>query len=450
MAGHGLGGADQEFVALRLFAEDVFDGLGLEGVADGGGGGVGVDVVDLVGGDAGDAEGGVHGATAAIAFGSHAGHVVGVAAHAAGLGELELLENEDAGAFAADEAVAILVKGAAGVGGVVVAGGEGLHGSEAADRERRDGSLGATGDHGVGVAALDDAEGVADGVRGTGAGGGGGLVGTLGAVLDGDVAGGEVNDGRGDEEGRDLARAAVEHVGVLALDDVETADAGTDVDADGLGVLWRDLEAGVLHGLLCGGHGEVDEAAHLAGLLLLHEGVHVEVLDFGGDTDRVTGEIESGDLSHATLSDEQALPYLRCGVAHPAEEPHARYNDSTMLHCLLALLVLLDVLGRVLDGLDFLRILVGDLDIEGLLELHHELDDVERVGTEIFLEACAGSDFGFIHLKLLDNNLLNLLINCCHRTISYEVLGWARTRGSGQSYPIDCPSVKAYRRDWTV
>jgi hypothetical protein len=28
---------------------------------------------------------------------------------------------------------------------------------------------------------------------------------------------------------------------------------------------------------------------------------------------------------------------------------------------------------------------------------------------------------------LLDNNLLNLLINCCHRTISYEVLGWART-----------------------
>ena len=85
-----------------------------------------------------------HGAEAAFAFGGHAGHVEGVGGHAvaddlgedlcaAGLGELELFEDEDAGAFADDEAVAVLVEGAAGVGGVVVAGGEGLHGGEAAD-----------------------------------------------------------------------------------------------------------------------------------------------------------------------------------------------------------------------------------------------------------------------------------------------------------------------------
>src|ERR1700679_1277893 len=95
---------------------------------------------------------------------------------------------------------------------------------------------------------------------------------------------------------------------------------------------------------------------------------------------------------------------------------------------LLSLLVLLDVLGRVLDGLDLLRVLIRDLDVEGFFELHHELDDVERVGAEVFLEAGAGGDFGFIHLKLLDNNLLNLLINCCHLAISYEVLGWARDK----------------------
>ena len=86
----------------------------------------------------------VHGAVAAFAFGGHAGHVEGVGGHAvaddlgedlraAGFGELELFEDEDAGAFADDEAVAVLVEGAAGVGGVVVAGGEGLHGGEPAD-----------------------------------------------------------------------------------------------------------------------------------------------------------------------------------------------------------------------------------------------------------------------------------------------------------------------------
>ena len=155
--------------------------------------------------------------------------------------------------------------------GVVVAGGEGLHGGESTDAHGGDGGFGATGDHGVGIAALDDAEGVADGVRGGGAGGRGGLVGAACVVLDGDVAGGEVDDGAGDEEGRDLAWAAVQHGGVLALDDVEAADAGADVDAEAVAIGLVDDEAGVRHGLCRGGEREVDEAAHLAGLFLFDE-----------------------------------------------------------------------------------------------------------------------------------------------------------------------------------
>ncbi|MCU1249468.1 MAG: uncharacterized protein JWQ49_2497 [Edaphobacter sp.] len=221
---------------------------------------MGVEVVDLFGGDAGDFESVLHGAVAAFALGGHAGHVEGVGGEAvaddfgedlcsAGFGELELFEDENACAFADDEAVAILVPGAAGVGGVVVARGEGAHGGEACYSERSDGGLGATGDHGVGVAALDEAEGVSDGVGGGGAGGCGGLVGAARAVFDGDVAGGEVDDGTGDEEGRDLAGAAVEQIDVLAFDDVEAADAGADVDADAIAIFVGDLEAGVCHGL---------------------------------------------------------------------------------------------------------------------------------------------------------------------------------------------------------
>ncbi len=250
----------------------------------------------------------------------------------AGLGELQLLEDQDAGAFTAHKAVAILVEGAAGVGGVVVTGGESLHGGESADRKWSNGSFGAARDHGVGIAALDDAEGVANAVRRAGAGGGGGLVRSLGAVLDGHMPGGKVDDRGGNEEGRNLAWAAGEHGRVFALDDVEAAYAGADVHADVLGSLIGDFEAGVLHGLLRGSHGEVDETAHLAGLLLLHKGMRIEVFDFGGNADRVTGEIECSDLSHATLAGEQAFPNLRSGIPHPAKEAHARYNDTTMRH----------------------------------------------------------------------------------------------------------------------
>ncbi len=149
---------------------------------------MGVEVVDLIGLDACDPEGVLHGAIAAFSFGSHAGHVEGVGGEtvaddfgedlcAAGFGELKLFEDEDACAFADDEAVTILVEGTGGVLGVVVAGGECAHGSEACDSEGSDRGLGAACDHGVGVAALDEAEGVADGVSGGGAGGGGSFVG---------------------------------------------------------------------------------------------------------------------------------------------------------------------------------------------------------------------------------------------------------------------------------
>ena len=43
----------------------------------------------------------------------------------------------------------------------------------------------------------------------------------------------------------------------------------------------------------------------------------------------------------------------------------------------------LDVLDGLPDGLDLLGLFVGDGDIELLLELHDELDGVERVGSEV-------------------------------------------------------------------
>ena len=81
----------------------------------------------------------------------------------------------------------------------------------------------------------------------------------------------------------------------------------------------------------CGGHGEVDEAAHLAGLFFIDEDVGVEVLDLGGKADGVACEIVGGDLRHATLARDQAFPDLRRSVAYTADKAHARNDDTTLL-----------------------------------------------------------------------------------------------------------------------
>src|SRR4051794_778516 len=62
---------------------------------------------------------------------------------------------------------------------------------------------------------------------------------------------------------------------------------------------------------------------------------------------------------------------------------------------------------RVSDRRDALEVVFGDFDVEALFETHHELDEVEAVGVEIFLESG-----GFGHARRLDaqylgGNLLN-------------------------------------------
>src|SRR3954470_19895379 len=76
---------------------------------------------------------------------------------------------------------------------------------------------------------------------------------------------------------------------------------------------------------------------------------------------------------------------------------------------LLALGVRLDVLDRFLDARDLLGVLVRDLDPELLLEGHHELDGVERVGPEIVDERRVRRHFFFVHAELLHDDALDFV-----------------------------------------
>ena len=242
-------------------------------------------------------------------------HVVGVGGHtvaddfrqdgsAAAAGMLEFFENQDAGAFAHDEAVAILVPGTAGASGVVVARGKCAHGGESANAHGSDGGLGASGNHHVGIAMLDDAERIADGVGAGCASRGRRFIRALGPESHGNVPGGEVDDGGGNKKRRDLARSAFEERRVFALDHVESADARADMHADVFGVFGGDLELRHLHCFIGSRDGEVDEAAHLLHFFFLDETEGVEVADLGGNLAGECGSVEPGDTVDAALARE--------------------------------------------------------------------------------------------------------------------------------------------------
>ena len=154
---------------VGALAEDALDRGRLGGVVGRRRGAVGVDVVDVVRRQAGVVERQADGALGAFAVDAGRDDVVGVRAGAvagelgedagaAALGVLQRLEDEDAGALGADEAVAVGVEGTAGLRRVVGAGREGAHDVEAGEAQLADAGLAAAGDHDVGAAEADDVE----------------------------------------------------------------------------------------------------------------------------------------------------------------------------------------------------------------------------------------------------------------------------------------------------
>src|SRR5581483_1651763 len=73
--------------------------------------------------------------------------------------------------------------------------------------------------------------------------------------------------------------------------------------------------------------------------------------------------------------------------------------------------VLLDVLQGVAHGVDLLRVLIRDLEVEFLLERHDQLDKVERIGIQVFNERRLRRYVGLVNPQLLDDDLLHSVIH---------------------------------------
>ena len=255
LAGLGFAALFSALIASNWKHSSPLDRAQFDLVAKGRGGAVGVDVVDVRGLDARVADGAAHRAEAAVAIIGGGGNVVGVAGQAvannlgvdlraAGLGVLVFLKHQHPGAFTHDKAVAGHVVGTGGLlRGVVEVRRHGAAGDEAGDAQGADRGLRAARDHDVGGAGGDD-----------------GMIGPLEPIADRDLAGGEFDQGGGNEEGRDPPRPFFVQLDGGRANGVEAADTGSDDNPGPFAIMIVfGRPARVPYGFVGGGHGVEDE-----------------------------------------------------------------------------------------------------------------------------------------------------------------------------------------------
>src|ERR1022692_2559429 len=104
----------------------------------------------------------------------------------------------------------------------------------------------------------------------------------------------------------------------------------------------------------------------------------------------------NAEASNPVMRSTPLLPASRAchtaSVVLPTEQMRPMPVMTTLLARLLSeslakLLARLGVLADVIDGIghgaNLLGVLVGNFDIEGLFEGHHELDGIERIGAQV-------------------------------------------------------------------
>ncbi len=119
---------------------------------------------------------------------------------------------------------------------------------------------------------------------------------------------------------------------MLALDDVESADAGGDVDAGGVGDVGRDFELSHAHGEIGAGHGQLNEPAHFFQLFFGDPEERIEIVDLGGDAAIECGGVKMSDGARRRFGRREVSPRpgrCRCPGHRPIRHPLPRPDGST-------------------------------------------------------------------------------------------------------------------------
>ena len=226
-----------------------------------------------------------------------------------GLREVVILEHHHTGAFARDKPVAGVVEGPRGPLRLIVTSRESLHVGETGETQRGNGRFCPARHHGLGIAALDDARGLADGMVAGGAGGGDREVGSLETVPHRHHPRTHVDDQHRNQERRDAPRSLFQKLDLVGLGGLQTSDAAADQNAHlGRIEVRHPVEPALGHRLNGGGDRKVDIGIGAFDILLGHPGGRIEVLDLGGDPNGEGADIELGDQAASGFSGGQTFP----------------------------------------------------------------------------------------------------------------------------------------------
>src|SRR5579862_939048 len=119
---------------------------------------------------------------------------------------------------------------------------------------------------------------------------------------------------------------------MLALDDVESADAGSDMYAHPFFIFRSDLQAGGFKSFIGSGDGKVNEPRHLLDFFFLDVLQRVETFDFGRNLAGEAAHIETCDALHPRLTGKQGLPHVLRGITHSANQSKASdYDPASQL-----------------------------------------------------------------------------------------------------------------------
>ena len=354
-----------------------------------------VQVVDLVCINTCIAHGVEHGAARTVHV--RGGHVPSVSAHAvatelgvnlgtSGLGVFVLLEHHHASPFTQHKTIAVLVPGARSGSGVVVTRRQGSHSGKAAHAQWRHGAFGASGDHDIRIAVLDQTTGFANAVQAGGASGDHGQVGAFETIAHRHMTGNHVDDRSRHKKWGNPARTASGVFNVGFFNEWQTTDARTHhhTHAASLFLTQRITrgQTGILDGLGCCGNAVMNETVHGSRLFGGNVGLEVKILDFTRDPARHRRSVETGDGTNAGLTGDQVGPCLGHRVAHGADASQTRDNNAAPGHRRSGLLAL-GVIDCSLHRGDFFCVFVRNFDAELVFECHHQFHSVQGVGTQI-------------------------------------------------------------------
>src|SRR5262245_61165314 len=125
--------------------------------------------------------------------------------------------------------------------------------------------------------------------------------------------------------------------------------------------------------------------------------------------------VTSNLVTRVTPDVPASSPFHVAAVPIPSDDTRPMPVMTTRLlkrpgSLFLALAVGFYIVDRFLDARDLLSVLVRDLDPELLLEGHHELHRIERVGSEVVDKRRIRRHFLFVHTQLLHDDALHLYL----------------------------------------